>query len=77
MSYCADSNNELSLVNFCIDSVRSVVGMDVMSEPKGMNEGGRRDRHSEKAGAGKTVRALTRTFVTVSGCSRCGLNWYL
>lgn len=37
-------------------------------------EGGRSARASENAGEGKTVRALTRTFVTVSACVRCGLN---
>jgi hypothetical protein len=42
-----------------------------------MVEGGRRARHREKTGEGKMVRALTRMFVTVSGCRRCGLNWYL
>jgi hypothetical protein len=42
-----------------------------------MVEGGRRARQREKTGEGKMVRALTRTFVTVSGCRRCGLNWYL
>lgn len=42
-----------------------------------MVDGGRRARQREKTGEGKMVRALTRMFVTVSGCSRCGLNWYL
>lgn len=45
--------------------------------PKGMVEGGRRARASEKAGEGKTVRDLTRMLVIVSGWIRCGLNWYL
>ena len=40
-------------------------------------EGGRSDSASEKAGDGKTVRALTRMLVMVSGCWRWGLNWYL
>lgn len=38
---------------------------------------GRRAREREKAGDGKTVRALTRMFVVVSMLRRCGLNWYL
>ena len=42
-----------------------------------MVDGGRRARQREKIGEGKMVSALTRTFVTVSGCRRCGLNWYL
>jgi len=36
---------------------------------------GSRARQSEKAGEGKTVKALTRTLVTVSGWRRWGLNW--
>jgi hypothetical protein len=40
-------------------------------------EGGRRERQRLNAGEGKTVSALTRTLVTVSGWRRCGLNWYL
>ena len=39
--------------------------------------GGRRWRQREKSGEGKTVRALTRMFVTGSSRVRCGLNWYL
>src|SRR5947209_18387220 len=42
-----------------------------------MVEGGRRARQSEKTGEGKIVSAFTRMLVTVSGCRRCGLNWYL
>lgn len=53
-----------------MDSVRSVVGIEAMSEPKGMEEAGRSARHNEKAGEGKTVRALTRMLVTVSGWRR-------
>jgi len=37
-------------------------------------EGGRRWRHREKSGEGKTVRALTRMAVTVSSRERWGLN---
>lgn len=36
---------------------------------------GSRERHSEKDGEGKTVRAFARTLVTVSGWRRWGLNW--
>lgn len=36
---------------------------------------GRRCRHSEKSGEGKTVRALTRVLVMVSSRARWGLNW--
>ena len=64
-------------MSFCIDSVKSVVGMEVLELWNGIVEGGRRASESEKAGEGKTVRALTRMLVTVSGWSRCGLNWYL
>ena len=53
-----------------MDSVRSVVGMEVTSEPNGIVEGGNRARQREYAGEGKTVRALTRTLVTVSGWRR-------
>ena len=35
---------------------------------------GSRCRQREKSGAGKTVRALTRMAVVVSGWRRCGLN---
>jgi hypothetical protein len=42
-----------------------------------MVEAGRSERHRLKAGEGKTVSALTRMLVTVSGWVRCGLNWYL
>ena len=60
-----------------MDSVKSVVGTEVFPGWYGIVEGGRRLRHREKAGDGKTVRALTRMLVTVSGCRSCGLNWYL
>ena len=60
-----------------MDSVKSVVGIEVFPGWYGMVEGGRRPRHREKAGEGKTVKALTRMLVTVSGCRSCGLNWYL
>ena len=36
--------------------------------------GGRRCRHNEKSGPGKTVSALTRIFVIVSSRVSCGLN---
>lgn len=36
---------------------------------------GRRCRHSEKSGEGKTVKALTRVLVMVSSRARWGLNW--
>lgn len=39
--------------------------------------GGRRASEREKAGEGKTVRALARMLVVVSGWRRWGLNWYL
>ena len=58
-------------MRFCIDSVRPVVGIDVDCVLNGIVEGGRRARE------GNTVNAFTRMFVTVSGCVRCGLNWYL
>ena len=64
-------------VSFCIDSVRSVVGIEVLPGLYGIVEGGRRARDRENAAEGKTVSALTRMLVTVSGCSSCGLNWYL
>lgn len=48
-----------------------------LASPKGMLLGGNRARAREKEEEGKTVRDLTRIFVTVSGCKRCGLNWYL
>jgi hypothetical protein len=57
-----------------MDSVRSVVGMEVLPGEYGMVEGGSKASESENAGEGKTVRALTRMLVTVSGCSNCGLN---
>ena len=57
----------LRIVSFCIDSVKSVVGIEVLEFWYGIVEGGRRARESEKAGDGKTVSALTRIFVTVSG----------
>jgi hypothetical protein len=41
-----------------------------MSEPKGIDDAGSSARHNEKAGEGKTVRALTRMLVAVSGCRR-------
>ena len=63
------------MVSFCIDSVKSVVGIEVFEVWYGIVEGGRRASESEKAGDGKTVSALTRILVTVSGWIRCGLNW--
>ena len=39
--------------------------------------GGRRCKHNEKSGEGKTVSALTRILVVDSSRVRCGLNWYL
>lgn len=60
----------LSLVSFCMDSVRSVVGIEVLPCEYGIVEGGRRDSASEKAGDGKIVRALQRMLVMVSGCWR-------
>ena len=39
--------------------------------------GGRRCRHNEKSGEGKTVSALTRMLVVDSSRVRWGLNWYL
>ena len=64
-------------VSFWIDSVKSVVGIEVFELWYGMVEGGRRARQREKTGEGKMVSAFTRMLVTVSGCRRCGLNWYL
>jgi len=61
-----------------MDSVSSVVGIAAPLElPKGIVDGGRRARASEKAGEGKMVSDLTRMLVIVSGWMRCGLNWYL
>ena len=57
--------------------MRSVVGIDVDCVLNGIVEGGRRARERGKADEGNTVNAFTRMFVTVSGCVRCGLNWYL
>ena len=37
--------------------------------------GGRRWRHREKSGLGKTVRDFTRMLVIVSSLVRWGLNW--
>ena len=54
--------------------MRSVVGIDVDCVLNGIVEGGRRAREREKADEGNTVNALTRMFVTVSGCVRYGLN---
>jgi hypothetical protein len=79
-AYWADSRRVERWVSFWMDSVKSVVGIEETSlraEGKGMVEGGRRERQRLKAGEGKTVRALTRMLVTVSGWRRCGLNWYL
>lgn len=53
-----------------MDSVRSVVGIEVLPCEYGIVEGGRRDSASEKAGDGKIVRALQRMLVMVSGCWR-------
>ena len=53
-----------------MDSVKSVVGMEEVSlsaDGKGMVDGGRRERQRLNEGEGKTVRALTRMLVTVSG----------
>jgi hypothetical protein len=54
-------------VSFCIDSVRSVVGIDVVCVLNGIVDGGSRASDNENAGDGKTVSAFTRIFVTVSG----------
>lgn len=51
--------------------------VEVPAWEKGWVCGGRRARAREKAGEGKMVRDLQRMFVVVSGCRRCGLNWYL
>ena len=51
----------------------SVVGIEAVV-PNGTLAGGRRASANEKAGEGNVVRDLTRIFVTVSGCVRCGLN---
>lgn len=53
-----------------MDSVRSVVGIEVLPCEYGIVEGGSSERASENAGDGKTVNALTRMFVTVSGWRR-------
>ncbi len=80
-AYWADSRRVDRWVSFWMDSVKSVVGMEEVSplraEGKGMVEGGSRERHRLKEGEGKTVSALTRMLVTVSGWMRWGLNWYL
>ena len=49
----------------------------VFASPCGMQLGGRSARPRLNEEDGKTVRDLTSMFVTVSGCRRCGLNWYL
>lgn len=81
-AYWADSRRVERWVSFWMDSVKSVVGIEevelsLRAEGKGHVEGGRRERQREKAGEGKTVSALTRMLVAVSGWRRWGLNWYL
>lgn len=50
-------------------------GFDAFEDAGSSVCGGRRERHSEKSGEGKTVRALTRMLVIVSSLERVGLNW--
>jgi hypothetical protein len=77
--YWADSRRVERRASFWMDSTRSdvcgvgtpVCGVeDVDEEGKGCVCGGRRARERENAGEGKTVRALARMLVVVSGWRR-------
>jgi hypothetical protein len=70
-AYWADSRRVDRRASFWTDSTKSEVLEAVVSAVgKGWVWAGRRARQREKAGEGKTVRALARMLVTVSGWRR-------
>lgn len=71
--YWADSSRVFRRASFWIDSTKSEVcdeDSSLLEEGKGCVCAGRSAREREKAGEGKTVRALARIFVVVSGWRR-------